>query len=131
VLEAFTPSSLPNIRPVINRLKSSSTKKHIGQLHAVGDERDTARPFNSSADSPNTKRNLVVRNYIDTNAEFESKPASETILEESDEHLTKSENQESALHGVTSQLYKLTGTFDETRLAFPEIGSGEVSRVFR
>jgi len=127
LLEAFTPSSLPSIR-ISHRSKSSSTK-YIGPLHALGDERDTTRPF-INPETPNTKRNLVIRSYVDTNTDVESKTATENLIGESDERLTKLENQESSIRDVASQLSKITGTFDKERLAFPEIASGEVSRVF-
>ena len=83
-------------------------------------DRDVSRPF-IDASSPNTKRDLSVRSYVDVQ--------DETIESTNDDAVV--EYDQESVNSWRVKLSEMTGKIDEDRLAFPEIASGEVPRVFR
>jgi hypothetical protein len=44
--------------------------------------------------------------------------------------LDQDENKDSTIDSIAARMSTITGSFDENRLAFPELANGEVTRVF-
>ena len=98
-----------------------------------------SRPFSDST-SPVIKtsnRDLSIRSYADPDSATAQEPAtagsgstSTSSTEEETKNLLLEQDQE-ALNSWSTKMSELSGSFDEDRLVFPEIASGEVNRVFR
>ena len=96
-----------------------------------------SRPFSDST-SPVMKtsnRDLSIRSYADPDSTTAQEPAtaasgSTSTEDEETKNLLLEQDQE-ALNSWSAKMSEMSGSFDEERLVFPEIASGEVNRVFR
>ena len=127
---AFSPSTFSPV------MRTSSLP-----LHALNrnNEREMpmSRPFSDST-SPVMKtsnRDLSIRSYADPDSTTAQEPAtaasgSTSTEDEETKNLLLEQDQE-ALNSWSAKMSEMSGSFDEERLVFPEIASGEVNRVFR
>ena len=74
-----------------------------------------------------------VRTYSDTEEIVDSVNGTTETEEESKKEaiLDQDENKDFTIDSIAARMSTIAGSFDENRLAFPELANGEVTRVFR
>jgi hypothetical protein len=68
---------------------------------------------------------LSVRTYTDTEEVVTEEESKKEVI------LDQDENKDSTIDSIAAKMSTIAGSFDENRLAFPELANGEVTRVFR
>ena len=93
--------------------------------------RDPAKAFgDTSIETPYTKRDLTLQSMVDSNSAVESvESATEEKTDEAAQKLL--EQDQNSLNSISEKISEMSGKFDESRLSYPEVASGEVPRIFR
>ena len=122
---AYLHSSLASSNLKSSTAAASKRSRQRISLEARLDDNKTNSPSRSFGSPPiiNTKRDLVMRNVSSLEKEAIATDTKENDVVVNDEDARR-------IKAVSEFLVEKMGTVDESRIAFPEIASGEVPRMF-
>jgi hypothetical protein len=131
---ATTTTATPLDRNILLRATDDEFMNAVSS--SASSSSSSSRPFGSSSNQ-NTKRDLVVRGVSSLDNDRVSEEAKTSTTDKTKKDTTdidaekdKNEEEDGGMNGVAKYLSEKMGTVDEKRLAFPEIVSGEVPRMF-